>query len=47
MPQSAKARRAYKKQYYQTNVEKFKSKQRENYMRNVEGKRVKNKAYYL
>ena len=41
MPQSAKARRAYKKKYYQNNAEKFRSKQRDN----LEDKRVKSTSH--
>ena len=47
MPQSAKARRAYRKKYYKNNAEKLRSKQRLNYDRNVEDKQIKNRSYYL
>ena len=47
MPQSAKARRAYRKKYYENNAEKLRSKKRISYDRNVDDKQINNRSYYL
>ena len=47
MPPSAKTKRAYRKKYNRDNADKLRSKQRENYARNVEHKKIKNRSYYL
>ena len=47
MPQSAKTKRAKNKRYYQDNVDKIRTQQRVIRARNVEGRKHRNRSYYL